>query len=369
MIRVLQIVNKMNRGGIETFLMNVYRNIDRDKLQFDFLTLETDTPGDYDEEIISLGGRIYQVPSRKKGLLKMKKQLNIFFGKHPEYKIVHAHVSSLTNVSKLKVAKKQGVKCRIVHSHNTKEGGSSIHKYFHRFNQLSLKSYATEYLACSDLAAKWMYPKELYNKKEFTIVNNGIETKKFVFNETIRNQKRKELSIESKFVVGHVGRFNQQKNHIFLIDIFKEIHDKNSDSVLMLVGDGELRKQIESKVDALGLSENVIFTGVRSDVHELFQAMDVFVLPSLYEGLPVVLVEAQAAGLKCFTTKDTVTSEVDIANLVEFTKLEEQANKWAHKILSSTYGARNNAEDIIKDSGYDIQKVAEDLQQWYETKV
>ncbi|MEK3992338.1 glycosyltransferase family 1 protein [Robertmurraya sp. FSL R5-0851] len=365
MIRVLHVVNKMNRGGIETFLMNVFRNIDRTKVQFDFLTSETSTPGDYDDEIYSLGGRIYQVPSRKQGVLNNIKLLNSFFRNHPEYKIVHAHLSSLTNVSSLRVAKKYGVSRRIVHSHNTKEGGSSLHKYIHRFNQLSLKSYATDFFACSDLAAKWMYPNELFLNKEFMVINNGIETDKFKFNMNVRNQKRKELGVENNFVIGHVGRFFSQKNHDFLIDIFKEFHDKNSDSVLMLVGDGELRSKIEKKVDALGLTGKVIFTGVRSDISELLQAMDIFVFPSLHEGLPVTLVEAQASGLPCIVSNN-ITKQVKITNNIQYIDLTTPISTWVEEIMEKRikHSRRDEGQSII-NAGFDIEIVAQNLQDYY----
>jgi glycosyltransferase involved in cell wall biosynthesis len=354
----------MNRGGLETFIMNLYRNIDRSKVQFDFL-VHSNKEGAFDQEIMALGGKIFSVPSRKQGVLKYRKALADFFNTHPEYKIIHSHISSLTNVSPLRVAKKYGVPCRIVHSHNIMQGGSRIHRYIHRINQLSLKSYATHYFACSDLAAKWMYPKELYENHEFKLINNGIETEKFKFNKDVRIQKRKELGVNNNYVIGHVGRFQTQKNHSFLIDIFKEIYVKNNDCVLLLVGDGELRREIETKVKELGLTENVIFTGVRSDIPELFQAMDVFVFPSFYEGWGIVLVEAQASGLECFTSNKVVPKEVDVADLVEFVDLDKSAQVWADKILNVYSYERNNTTDIIKTGGYDICQVVEDLQKWY----
>ncbi|QUG40594.1 glycosyltransferase family 1 protein [Psychrobacillus sp. INOP01] len=368
MIRVLQIVGAMDRGGIETFLMNIYRNIDRNKVQFDFL-VHTDKKCAFDEEIKSLGGNIFSVVPRRQGYFKNKKSLDEFFKTNNEYKVVHQHLSSLTYVEPLRAAESNNILCRIVHSHNTRQGGSKIHKYIHRINQFSIKSYATDYFACSDLAAKWTYPKKLYNDHKFKVINNGINSEKFIFHQAIREQKRKELGIVNKFVIGHVGRFHPQKNHDFVIDVFKKIHDKNKDSVLMLVGDGEHRLRIERKVKDLGLSRSVIFTGVRTDVPELFQAMDMFLFPSLYEGLGIVLIEAQASGLKCFTSDRVVPKEVKMSNiLLNFISLEQSPQKWADEILKCKGYARKDTTDIIKKAEFDIHPIAEELQKWYELK-
>jgi len=367
MIRVLHIVGKMDRGGIETFLMNVYRNINREKIQFDFLTCATETPGDYDNEILDLGGRIYQVPGRRQGWLGHLRKLHEFFKEHPEYSIVHAHVSSLTNVSVLRIARKYGIHCRIVHSHNTREGGSAIHKCLHRINQLTLATYATDFFACSDLAAKWMYPKKQYKEGRYCVINNGIDTKNFAFNEDSRKEKRRQLGIEGKYVIGHIGRFHRQKNHHFLIDIFAELKARDEDCVLLLIGDGELRTSIEKKVRDLGLTESVRFLGVRSDIPDLLQAMDLFLLPSFHEGLPVVLVEAQTAGLRCCVSS-AVSKEANITNLVEFVNLENSVEVWANAVLKNKNYLRKDTADVVTAKGYDITQIAEDLQKWYEFK-
>ena len=296
MIRVLHVIASMNIGGAETFIMNVYRNIDRSKVQFDFL-LHTDKNCAYNSEIISLGGKIFSIPSRNQGVLKNHYALNRFFKRNPKYRIVHQHLSSLSYIEPLKIASRYGVPIRILHSHSTREGGSILHKYIHNVNKLSVKKYATHYFACSDLAAKWIIGKKQYNAKEFTIINNGIETENFIYNTNIRKSMRDKLGIGDKFVVGHIGNFVYPKNHVFLIDIFKVIHQKDIKSILILVGDGKLRNEIEEKIINEGLKDSVILTGVRKDIPNLLQAMDVFIMPSFYEGLPVTLVEAQAAGL------------------------------------------------------------------------
>lgn len=368
MIRVLHCVYGMNRAGLETFIMNIYRNIDRSKVQFDFL-VRTPKKCDYDDEIYSLGGKIYYVPSRRRGIIKSLKIIDEFFRNHNEYNIIHSHVSSLSDVTVLKMAKKYGVKCRIIHSHSTNQLGNPVHKFLHRYNQLFIKSYATDYFACSNSAAKWMYPSNLYNKKEFKIIKNGIEPEKYIYNEDIRNRKRIELGVKDKFVVGHIGRFHPVKNHKFIVDIFHEIFKRERDSFLLLVGDGEMREEIEKKVEDLGLKNNVLFTGVRTDIPDLLQAMDVFLFPSIFEGLPVTLIEAQASGLKCFVSDNVITREVNVSNLVQFISLKNSAQHWAEKILASRKYHRISTIDSIRIAGYDIREIAKELQYWYESRV
>ncbi|MDC3411850.1 glycosyltransferase family 1 protein [Terrihalobacillus insolitus] len=369
MDRVLQIVGAMNRGGIETFLMNLYRNIDRSKIQFDFL-VHTDSESAYDEEIRELGGRIFPIKPRRDGILNNRKSLEEFFKAHNDYKVVHQHLSSLTYIEPLKIAKKYGIPYRVVHGHNIRQGGSSVHRYVHWLNQLFVESYATDFFACSDLSAKWTYPERIYKKNKFKIVNNAIESEKFKFNGKVRKEMRSVFGIaEDAFVVGHVGRFHPQKNHDFLIDIFREIHTKNNNSVLLLVGDGVLRSQIEKKISDIGLTENVIFTGVRKDVETIFQVMDAFVFPSLYEGLGIVLVEAQAAGLKCFTSNKVVPKDVNVTGLVRFLDLNKAPTYWAYEILRNSSYLRGSTTEDIKKYGYDIYYVAQDIQEWYVSKI
>lgn len=364
MIRVLQVVHGMNRRGIETFLMNVYRKIDRSKVQFDFM-LNTDQECDYSAEIRALGGRIFFVPPRNQGVLKNRKALAGFFQAHQEYSVIHQHLSSLSYVEPLKIAQKHGVLVRIVHSHSTKEGGSSFHNCLHFWNKFSVKSYATDYFACSDLAAKWLYGKKQYHSGEFKIINNGIETGLFVFNPEMRTQLRRELGVEDNFVVGHVGCFVYPKNHDFLIDIFKQVHNHNMAAVLLLVGEGELRGQLEGKIATLGLQDSVILTGSRSDIPNLLQAMDVVVMPSYHEGLPVTLIEAQAAGLSCLVS-DRITKNVKVTELLETINLDQGAVYWAERVnRKSGKGGRVNTLRQIIESGFDVKEVAEHLQNYY----
>lgn len=365
MIRVLHIVNCMNRGGLETFIMNVYRSIDRSKLQFDFL-VHVDREGAFDNEISTLGGKIFYVSPRNQGILKNHKTLDKFFKAHPEYKIVHQHVSSLSYIEPLKVAKIHGVPIRIVHAHSTQEGGSTLHKYIHLWNRIFIKSYATHYFACSDFAARWLLGKKMFEDGEYKIIKNGIETSKYRYNFAKRIEIRKALGINNKFVLGHVGGFSYAKNHTFLIDLFKHICETSSDFVMLLIGDGQLRENIEAKIDSYGLKNSIIMTGVRDDVPDLLQAMDIFIFPSYYEGLPVALIEAQASGLPCLVS-DSITRQVKVTNNVEYINLSSPIYYWVSKIneIKRHYKRQDQSKQVI-DKGFDIKKIAQHLQELYQ---
>lgn len=358
--RVLQVLASLDRGGAETMIMNIYRNIDRAKLQFDFVVNEQRKEYAYESEIKELGGRIYRVPRYTLGnYLSYKQAWKRLLCEHPEWLIIHGHHTSSAFIY-LRVAKSLN---RITISHSHIAGGEhSVKSYLKVIMRYPLRYMADYLFACSKSAAIWMYGKHSHSAY---IINNAIDAEKFVFNKNMRKDKRKELQIEDKFVIGHVGRFHIQKNHKFLIDIFKEVHDRNRDSVLLLVGDGDLRQSIEEKVNNLGLADNVIFTGVRSDIPELFQAMDVFVFPSLYEGLGIVAVEAQAAGLHCIVA-DTIPKEAYVTDLVEKEYLKTSKELWAERILKYAKGYdRRNTYEQIKSSGYDIEETSNWLEEFY----
>lgn len=366
MKRILHIVNSMNRGGIETFIMNVYRNIDRTKMQFDFI-LHTENESSYEKEIKHLGGRIFRIPSRRQGLSNNRKHLETFFEEHKEYRIVHQHASSLSYIMPLKIAKKNGVPIRIIHAHSTKEGGSFFHKYLHLLNAKNIDKIATHYYACSDFAADWFYNKKILNKLNFKIIKNGIKSADFSFNPVIREELRKKLNINEKFVIGHVGRFSSVKNHKFLVEIFKSIHNVDSSSLLILVGEGETKDEIQDMVNDLGLSNSVIFTGLQNNIAKWLQVMDVFVFPSIYEGLPVSLIEAQASGLQCIVS-DTITKQVNITERIRYLDLSEP-QKWIEAILERDQKyRRQDSAKMIKDSGYDIEQVTQYLYNIYTEK-
>ena len=358
MIRVLQVATYMGRGGLESMIMNYYRHIDREKVQFDFL-VHRQFRADYDDEIESLGGRIYRLPQLIPWSGSYKKALNRFFVDHPEYKIVHVHQDCLSSVI-LRAARQHGVPVRIAHSHNSSQDKNlkyPIKLYYRR----QIPTYATHLFACGQDAGIWMF-----RGKPFQILNNAIDAKKYRFDPAQLKQIREEFEIPAgSFVIGHVGRFALQKNHKFLIDIFAEVQKRQADARLLLVGDGDLRSAMESKVTSLGLSEKVIFAGVRSDVADLMQAMDVFVFPSLYEGLPVTMIEAQAAGLPCIISDKVPPECILTEGLVDVMPLSASPETWAEKILAKRAIPRTDRRAEIAAHGFDITTEAVKLQEFY----
>ncbi|MCL2773488.1 MAG: glycosyltransferase family 1 protein [Oscillospiraceae bacterium] len=364
-IRVLHVIGSMNVGGAETFIMNVYRNIDREKVQFDFL-LNVPNKTAYEDEITSLGGKIYRIPRRFPNYLKHLKALDYFFKKNTQYNIVHQHTGSNVAISTIISAKKHNINKIIYHSHNSESSRKDILSYAFEFIYKSqVKKYANYYFACSYLAAEHLFGKYI-DKKEIKIINNAIDTEKFIFNKNIRELKRKELQIDSKFVIGHTGRFATQKNHTFILDIFAKVCKHKSDAVLLLIGDGSLRGEVENKIERLGLKDKVILTGVRSDVNELLQAMDIFLFPSLWEGFGIVLIEAQASGLHSIASADVVPESAKVTDLLEYIPLEESPVYWAKKVLQyeNGYERKNMQEKIIK-AGFDIKETTKWLQEFY----
>jgi len=359
MIRILQVVTIMDRGGLETMIMNYYRNVDRNKVQFDFLT-HRDSDGAYGEEIKSLGGKIYHLPKLNPFSYSYKKALAMFFKEHSEYKIIHVHQDCMSSVI-LKMAKKCGISVRIAHSHNTSQDKNLKYpiKLFYRKH---IAKYATELMACSKDAGNWMFC-----GAPFRVLNNAIDSEKYIYNIEKRQTVREQLGIlNNEIVIGHVGRFYPQKNHTYLIDIFYQIRTNYPNSKLLLIGDdkGEIADKVKDKINDLRLSNSVIFAGVRNDVADLMQAMDAFVFPSIYEGLPVTVIEAQAAGLKCFISSN-ITDEVCITDLVERISINIHAREWADKIFDAgDFDHKNTRQDVIS-AGYEIQSAAQWLTQFY----
>lgn len=360
-IRILQVVTYMGFGGLESLLMSYYRNIDRTKIQFDFL-VHRDFKADYDDEILSLGGKIHRLPLLNPFSPSYYKALNNFFKEHKEYKVVHVHQDCLSSII-LKSAEKNGVPVRIAHSHNSNQDMNIkyiIKKYYMR----SIPKYATDLFACSKVAGDWMF-----RGAPYLLLNNAINTRKFTYNKTIRDEVRAELNIsKDTFVIGHIGRFYDQKNHTFLIDIFSSLKAKHPNSKLISVGIGPLEDPIKKKAESLGLKDDILFLGNRSDVNRLLQAFDVFLFPSLFEGLPVVMVEAQSSGCRCFMS-DTVSKEtaLDEEN-VFFIPLSESSDYWADFILSNKDYERKDTYEIIAEKKYDVGSNAKWLEEYYISK-
>lgn len=354
-IRVLQCVSNMDRAGIETMLMNFYRNIDRNKIQFDFLVNKS-KPGDYDEEIKKMGGNIYVSPGLSPfNWFKYQKFLKNLFNEHKEYKIIHCQNEAM-GLPALIAAKKRGIPVRISHSHNTTTRFDIKWPVKILYKKL-IKKYATDYVACSQAAGTYFF------NEDVKVINNAIDSDKFVFDNEIRKNIRNELKVNNKLVLGHVGRFEPQKNHEFLIKIFKDYTLLNENAILLLVGEGTLQKKIKEEVEALGLSNKVIFTGSVPNVNDYYQAMDLFLLPSFHEGLPVVGIEAQASGLKCLLS-DKITKEVDICKNSTFIGIERTAD-WIKEIDKNKEYERKNMKKYLVNNNYDIKAASDALTEYY----
>ena len=357
--RVLHIVNnKMGYGGIETLLMNIYRNIDTTKIQFDFAVTSRE-PGEYDKEIIKRGGRIFYIPSRRESLKNYEKNWDDFFYKYQkEFNAIHMHVSSLTDITPLKIAKKYNIKNRFIHSHNTYQKGI-IHNILNKIHRLNVNKYATKLFACSSEAGRYCF-----GNRSFGIIKNGINTDLYKYSLEKRIQVKKEIGFkENETSLVHVGRFMEQKNHTFLIDVFYELLKKDNNFVLYLIGDGELKRKIENKVKYLNIEDKVKFLGLRNDVNLILQGMDIFLLPSLHEGLPVVGIEAQASGLECIMSEN-ISKEVKITNLVHFLPIND-VKEWVDLILDKKNYVRKDVQEKIIQQGYDIKQTTKKLEKLY----
>lgn len=361
-IRVLHVLGGLNRGGAETMIMNLYRHIDRSKVQFDFV-LHTTDKCDYEDEVSSLGGRIHFVPRYTgKNHFKYKEAWRLIFESYSEYKIIHGHVRSTAAIY-LKIAKKFRL-VTIAHSHSISsgKGGKALIK---NTLQYPIRYIADYRFACSEIAGEWLFGKRACREGNYFIIKNSIDINEFVFRQDIRNEVRGRLNIAGKLVIGHIGRFCTPKNHEFIIDIFKSLHIRNNNTVLLLVGEGELKSHIEKKVADLDLKDSVIFTGAMSDVSGYLHAMDVFLFPSLFEGLGMVLIEAQTSGLNCVVA-DTVPKEAFITDLVKVVSLSRSVEYWAETILQyNKNDLRKNMGNIVEAAGYAITDNSRKLEKFY----
>lgn len=366
-IRILHVVTIMNRGGLETMLMNYYRHIDRSRIQFDFMVHRHER-GTYDDEIESLGGRIFRMhPIHPKYFLSYFKELAQFFRMHKEYQIVHAHLDTLSTFV-LRAAHKSGVPVRIAHSHNTSFPDKGLRKLFKLYSRRHLNKECTHFFACGISAGKFLFGDAIVDSKQLIVMNNAIDTYKFKFNESIRKLVRAKLEIEDKFVIGHVGRFAYQKNHEFIIDVFSEIVNTGCNAKLLLIGEGELQNTIETKVQLMGLSDKVIFAGGVSNVNAYMMAMDAFLFPSLFEGLPVTIIEAQAAGLP-IVLSSSITKEILLTPTVTMVDITEPLSIWRDAVCKySNFNRNNNYNEIIYGL-YDIKRNAKNLERFYENVI
>jgi len=365
-LRVLYIYGgTMLRGGMEAYMMNYYRHLDKSKVQIDFL-IHGHEKGVYDDEIRGLGGKVYNITPRSENYFKSISEMNKIL-KSGNYKVIHSHMDA-ANIYALREARKCNIPIRISHSHNTQYLTKNKLKILNLdYCRKKLNKYATHYFACSKAAGDWLYQLSKIQDNQIQVIPNAISFSDFAYNENIRAEMRKSLDIENDFVVGHVGRFDYQKNQLFLLDVFAEIRKIKSNAKLVIVGDGKLKADIVAKIKELHLEKYVLLLGSRNDVPKLFNAFDIFLLPSLFEGLPVVLVEAQANGLPCFTSNN-VTVECNIINKVSFLNLDDSPSAWAKSIdstLKINKQERFISADQFKNTGYDITSAAEELQNTY----
>ena len=360
-LRVLQIMGIVESGGVEAVIMNYYRHIDKNKVQFDFVMHKGGNPR-YIAEVQSMGARIYEITPYSKNIFAFTYEIYKII-KNGHYYVIHSNMNSLSGFP-LFAAWMAGARVRILHNHTTDTKAEGLRTVLKRTLRPFAKMFANKYWACSKLAAEWMYGKKAVDAGKVTIINNAIDLDKFAFNQEKRDKLRKELGLEGKFVIGHVGRFMKQKNHEFLIDIFAEVAKQKDNAVLMFIGEGPLMESIRDKVSNLHLKNKVVFLGVRNDVADLYNVMDVFALPSFYEGLPVVGVEVQANGLP-FLCSDKVTSEIVISDSIKLMALNLGARKWANEILSVKRADFYETLKGMKKSGFDIVNEARKLEERY----
>ena len=356
-VRVLQVVTHMERGGLEAMLMNYYRHIDRNKVQFDFLVHRQERAA-FDDEIEALGGRIHRLPRLVPWSPSYLRALNGFFSEHPEYQIVHVHQDCLSSVI-LKAAAQHHVPVRIAHSHSANQDKNlkyPIKLWYKHF----IPRYATHLFACGQIAGDWMF-----HGAPYQIIHNAIDAAAYAYDPAKRNAVRSQLDVQNKLVIGHVGRFNQPKNHPFLLKIVAALLKQEPDAVLLLVGGGADQEKIQAKAQAMGLTDHIRFLGVRSDVANLMQAMDIFVFPSLFEGLPVTMVEAQAAGLPCIISNKVPPECILTEGLVEICSLQSTPDAWADMIQAKRSFTRTDRRSEIAARGFDIATEAVKLQEFY----
>ena len=388
-INVLVLITVMDRAGAETMMMNYLRNINREKIHMDFL-INREQKADYEDEIEKLGGRIYHMCPLYPGKFhRYKKEFRNFLEEHPGYDVIHSNLEERSYFA-FKIAKKMGIPVRVAHAHSA-PCGRNMKMIMRRYFRRKLQKYCTHKVACGEKAAKWLFGSdadlvemesfvkgEKHSKNTVVLMKNAVDTDKFSYSTDVREKVRKKMKISrDTLVIGHVGRFTHDKNQSFLIDIFKNVNILNKKSAMMLIGGGKpkeeisYKEEIERKVQQSGLKGKVKLLGVREDINELMQAMDILVMPSRTEGFPVTLVEAQAVGLCCLVS-DAVGYDINMTEKIQYKSLEEDASQWAQKILSMTADGQNReAESILMkekviERGYEIADAAKDLEAFYE---
>lgn len=361
MVRILHVLGGLNRGGAETMVMNIYRSIDHNKFQFDFI-IHNNTEKDYRDEIEMLGGRIYVFPEFKGyNFIMYRNKWDRFLDEHPEYSIVHSHVRSYASIF-FPIVKRHGLKT-IIHSHST-SNGFGIKSVIKKILQKPLAKQANYLFACSNMSGEWLFGKKAVKKSNYYLVKNSIDANKYRFNIGVRKKYREELGIENKIVFGHVGRLTEPKNHSYLLKVFKEILERLPNAVLIIVGDGELKDKIGEDIRKMKLQDYVYMLGTRNDIANILQSMDVFLFPSLWEGLPVTVLEAQAAGLPCIIS-DTITDEVKMSSDIVYLPIKNSVDLWVSSALKEVNKRYLQGTDAVIAGGFDVGETANWLMDFY----
>ncbi|MGN0183691.1 MAG: glycosyltransferase family 1 protein [Aristaeellaceae bacterium] len=361
--RILHMIGSLGIGGSQAFVMNLYRRIDRNRLQFDFI-VDTPERNNYAGEIAEMGGKVYCFPKfNGRNYFEIRRAWRRFLEEHREYRVLHSHVRSYASIY-LPIARSYGLKT-IIHSHNNSNGRGAL-ALGKCILQLPLRFQADYYMACSQDAGKWLFGNRVCRSGNFRVINNAIDAAAFTFCEQNRAQVRLELGLKDAFVLGYLARVTAGKNPLFAIDVMAELVKLIPDARLLFVGDGELLTAVKARVAELGIQRSVVITGERTDAGRLYAAMDCYILPSLWEGLGISLIEAQAAGLRCICSEG-IQDEAIVSDLVERYPLRMGAKAWAERIASMQQSrARPDMSGQIRAAGFDIAENAERLQGFYE---
>ena len=364
MKRILVFGMTENPGGVESVIMNYYRNMDRSKIQFDFLC-NSYSPIAFEDELVKMGAAMIHFPARSQNFFSYKKKLNSFFKEHAkDYAAIWVNVCSLANIDYLILAKKYGIEKRIIHSHNSQNMDNWLRGILHKHFKKKLEQYATDFWSCSEDASTWFYDAKL--KNQVVIINNAIDVDAMAYNEKLRNDLRKKLQWENEYIIGNIGRLHFQKNQKFVINVFAGAEKKMPDARLILVGQGEDEKALKEQVKQLGLENKVLFAGKQYNIQAWLSAFDLFLFPSLFEGLSIAALEAQANGLPVIAAEKVIPMEVRINSNFKFLNLNLPVSDWIEQIMiMRTNGHRESYETVRKsfiDHGYEIKNEAAKLQ-------
>lgn len=356
-IRVLHVVSGLDFGGVGVLLYNYYINMNSNKVEFDFIT-HGKNGGYIEEKFKALGSKIYHITPKKDDIVKNIKEIKDVLYKE-RYDIIHVHQNHMSFIP-LYLAKKVGVKTRIVHSHGFVKKMSIREKLKNNICTYFINKLANQYFCCSEEAGRWLYGNKIMNSNQYTLIKNAINLDKFRFNREFREKFRDKYKINNKLVLAQIGRFSPEKNHMFTIEVFKEINKRNINSILILIGNNQENERLLKKIDEYNLKKNILFLGKCENINEIMSAIDIVLLPSLHEGLGIVSIEAQAAGKRCLASTNC-SREIELTPLIKLMDLDKGAVAWANEILNNTDDYECKSIDILRDAGYDVKIEAQKL--------